>query len=95
MLNWLDDKWMQGEYLNFRDEGPVSPGSVTHKFSVTSRHTNVLLGYVKWYNQWRQYCFFSTDVVLDVKCLQDIKSFVELATNCHRDQQKTPMRSSI
>lgn len=95
MLNRIDDKWMQGEYLNFKDEGPISPGSVTHKFSVTSRQSGGLLGYVKWFNQWRKYCFFSVEGIFDAKCLNDIRGFLEMATDYHRDRQKTPMKAFL
>jgi hypothetical protein len=92
MLNVIDNKWAQGEYLSFKDEGPISPGSVTHKFSVTSRHSGALLGYVKWFNQWRKYCFFSVEAIFDAKCLEDIRTFLEIATDYHRAESKTPMQ---
>lgn len=84
MLKTCDHNWVQGEYLNFKDEGLVSPGSVTHKFSVTSRQNSSLLGYVKWFIQWRQYCFFPMNAVFDKKCLREVAEFCERATDEHR-----------
>lgn len=73
-----------GTYLSFKDEGPVSPGSVTHKFSIRSRQSGALLGYVKWFNQWRKYCFYPVDAIFDEKCLQDVTEFLSEATRSHR-----------
>jgi hypothetical protein len=93
MLSAIDDKWVQGEYLNFKDEGPVSPGRPTRRFSVTSRQGGALLGYVKWFNHWRKYCFYSVEAIFDAKCLGDIKEFLELATALYREIGATPARN--
>lgn len=85
MLKQLDERWYQGEYLNITDEGPVSPGSVTRKFALRSRQSGSLLGYVKWFVYWRQYCFFPSGfAVFDKTCLREIAEFCEHATNERR-----------
>ncbi len=76
--------WQTGVNLNFLDEGKVSVGSKTQRFSVHSRHTNVLLGYVKWYVQWRQYVFFPLNAIFDKKCLREIADFCERMTVAER-----------
>ena len=85
MLIALNQKYTQGQYLNYEDEGPVSPGSKTHKFSVSSRYSGALLGYVKWFVQWRQYCFFPLNgAIFDKSCMREIAEFSERATETHR-----------
>ena len=42
-----------------------------------SQSTNDLLGEVKWYGSWRQYCFFpEPTTVFNVGCLEDINDFI-------------------
>jgi hypothetical protein len=82
----IDSKWWRSEFLNFRDEGPINAGRKTHKYTVISRHTNGIVGHIKWYLQWRQYCFFPLNVVLDKKCLREIAEFSEQATEAQRDK---------
>lgn len=42
-----------------------------------------LLGMVKWYRPWRQYCFFpKSDTIFNFSCLEDINKFMrQLAKN--------------
>jgi len=84
MLTDIDKKWTHGECLNFCDEGPVSDGAITHKFSVISRLTGSTLGYVKWFIHWRQYCFFPLNAVFDKKFLREVAEFCERKTEEHR-----------
>lgn len=47
---------------------------------------NVCLGLVKWYAQWRKYCFFPYHGSLyDPSCLRDIADFCELQTRSHKE----------
>lgn len=80
-----EGKLLRGDYLSFRDDGRVSPGSKTKCFTVVSRHTGTILGHVKWYVPWRQYTFFPLNAVFDKKCLRELADYCELATNEHRD----------
>lgn len=88
MLRKIDEKWTQGDYLLFEDKGYVSPGSVTRKFAVISRHSKALLGYVKWYIQWRQYTFAPLNAIFDKKCLREVAEFLEMKTAEHRERRK-------
>lgn len=88
MLTNTEPKWIEGAYLNFKDEGLVTPGSKTRKFSVISRHSGALLGYVKWYVPWRQYVLFPINAVFDKKCLREVADFCERETNTHREKRK-------
>lgn len=84
MLKQTDNGWTQGEYINFSDEGRVNPTSKSHVFSVYSRGNNSLLGNIRWYSQWRRYCYFTIDCILDAKCLREIAEFCETKTEEHK-----------
>lgn len=50
--------------------------------------SGALLGTVKWYAGWRQYCFFpDSDCVFSGGCLLDISRFVHTKTQEHRRRQ--------
>jgi hypothetical protein len=50
----------------------------TNVYSVQSKFDGFELGQVKWYPNWRQYCFFpAAECVWSVDCLTDLKNFVE------------------
>ena len=87
MLNKVDEKWYQGDYITFEDAGFVSVGAATHKFLVANRTSGVVIGVVKWYNQWRKYCFFPVDAIFEQNCLRDIADFVELMTVEHKHKK--------
>lgn len=80
MLERIDNTWWQSKFLNIRDLGYIRVGAKTKHYSVTRRGNNALLGYIKWYSNWRQYCFFSLDCVFEQDCLRDIAQFVEEIT---------------
>lgn len=80
MLEQIDNMWVQGKYIFFHDEGLVSERAVTHVFSVADRMSKTRLGTVKWFMQWRKYCFFASDSVFDHNCLRDIADFCEMKT---------------
>ena len=79
-----DPRWWQSEFLNFYDTGVLSEGAKTHKYEVKSRLNGTLLGYVKWLNQWRRYCFYPIDAVFEETCLRDIAEFIEQRTMIHK-----------
>ena len=38
----------------------------------------LILGIIKWFPSWRQYCFFpEADCVFNIHCLNDIKEFIQ------------------
>ena len=44
------------------------------------------LGQVKWYGPWRRYCFFPEPATLfDTSCLDEIRSWLEMATKHHKE----------
>lgn len=62
-------------YLVFRKEGE-SPSGKTEIHSVNSRSSGAILGVIKWYGAWRQYCFFpANDTIFNRGCMEDIISY--------------------
>ena len=50
----------------------------TKHFEVTSLSTDLILGIIKWYSQWRKYAFFPhEDTLFDNKCLKVIQDKLE------------------
>lgn len=66
---------MDTKYLRFvlREMGEKT--SIT---AVESKSRGSLLGIIKWYGPWRQYCFYPCfDTVFNNTCLNDISRFME------------------
>ena len=50
------------------------------------------LGYIEWFNKWRQYCFnCESQIILAVSCLNDIIDFIK-QLNEERKNAKTKER---
>lgn len=50
----------------------------TARFAVRNIKSQSIVGYVKWYNGWRQYCFFpEPDCIFSSECLNDIINFIQ------------------
>lgn len=51
---------------------------------VTTKQDNVL-GYVRWYAQWRKYCFLPTaHSIFEEVCLREIAEFITARTREHK-----------
>lgn len=83
-----DERLVHGEHMNFYDEGRVSNGAKTHKFSVTSSYNQSLLGYVKYFAHWRQYTFFPLNCIMNKDCLREVADFCVELTTAHREKRK-------
>ena len=45
----------------------------TRLYHVLNKKSNMLLGIIKWYGPWRQYCFFPEESILfNIDCLETI-----------------------
>ena len=52
------------------------PGK-TSIYNVVSKNKQSILGEIKWFGRWRQYCFYpSPNCVFNYGCLQDIQDFI-------------------
>jgi len=65
----------ESKFLSLK-EVPIK--TKTKVFMVFNKTSNDLLGYVKWYAPWRQYCFLvKGDLVFNSECLTDITTFIK------------------
>lgn len=50
----------------------------TRDYLLVNNNSSAVLGCIKWYGAWRQYCFFPQgNTVWSMSCLEDIKSFIK------------------
>lgn len=93
-LERIDTKRWHTSHLAFTDDGPVSVGAKTRQFSVNSRSNRSLIGYVKWWGNWRKYVFFPLNSTLfDDKCMRQIAQFCEEATTAHKSRLPNKQRA--
>jgi hypothetical protein len=79
------DLWKSSN-LTFRDDGPVKPGAKTRVFSIFNSSNKSLLGYIKWFPNWRKYCFYPLNSLFDDKCLDQVSTFMKEATAAHKSR---------
>lgn len=89
-----DAKLVEGEHLDFEDKGKVSKGSKTHKYAVTNKTTNALVGYVKLRAQWRWFVFEPFNCTLTEGCLREAADFCRELNKAHREKRQ-PFPSSV
>ncbi len=66
---------LEYEYIEF---GEIPSEGKTKKFICTNKKSDDILGKVRWYPSWRQYCFFPAEnIVFSKGCLNDITDFLE------------------
>lgn len=73
---------VDSEYLVFT---PALTSGKTGVWNVLSLRHDALLGQIKWYGAWRQYCFFpAADTIFNPGCMDDIKAFIgeQMAARC-------------
>ena len=92
MIKRIDLDLWKGSWLTFKDDGPVSQGAKTRLFSVFSTSNRSLLGYIKWYVNWRKYCFFPLNSLFDDNCLREIADFCKEATTVHKSRLPNKQR---
>jgi hypothetical protein len=50
----------------------------TYTIGVYKKDTGGLLGVIKWYNYWRQYCFFPEgNTIFSKSCLEEINVYID------------------
>lgn len=60
------------------EQVPTPTDRKTMIWEVTSRSSSAVLGEIKWFGRWRQYCFWPfSNTVFNVGCLEDIQHFIE------------------
>ena len=49
----------------------------TNIYCVKTKKDDILLGFIKWYGAWRQYCFFPLNsTIFSSGCMKDINDFI-------------------
>jgi len=52
----------------------------TKRFQIRNRKSGKVIGEIKWYSHWRQYCFFPLGgTVFSAGCMKDIQGFISRA----------------
>ena len=54
------------------------PGRKCATYTIRNRRDASIIGFVRWYPSWRQYCFFPTyDTAWSAGCLADVQGFLK------------------
>ncbi len=65
---------MESKYLEFFKAGFTGK---TEVYDVLSKPSGFILGHIRWYPAWRQYCFYpSPNCVFNVGCMGDLIAFI-------------------
>jgi hypothetical protein len=75
---------MDSRYLNFKEVGRTPSGRTA--IIEVSNKSGSILGEVKWFGNWRKYCFNTVHgITLDEHCLGDIANYIVEKTRLHKD----------
>lgn len=67
---------VESEYMIFAAK-PSRTGK-TRIVSVCSKRTGILLGEIRWFGRWRQYCFYPEGgTIFNRSCMRDILAYIE------------------
>lgn len=78
---------METDYLKFID-GP-SESRKTVVSLVVSKSQGIVLGQIRWFGRWRQYCFYpNSDTIWNKGCLDAINAKIEQLQQFWKDDQK-------
>ena len=73
------------EWLEFRETLQL-PNRKTKRFNVWSKCSESVIGSIKWYPQWRHYCFFPEEyTVYSDRCLIEISKFIAKLNTNHKN----------
>ncbi len=65
----------ESKYIEFYE---LADSGKTKIWDILSKRHGDILGKIKWYGAWRQYCFFpSPAVVFNKTCMEDIIDFIQ------------------
>jgi hypothetical protein len=69
---------MQTDYQYLVFVEVENPGGKTQIYECRNKRSQTVLGIVKWYSTWRQYCYFPmVQAVYSAGCLNDIAGFIK------------------
>jgi len=65
---------VESKYIEFNKIGSTGKTDI---WDILSKSSGFILGKIKWYGAWRQYCFFpSPNCVFNNSCMDDIKKMI-------------------
>ena len=75
------------KYIHFSDMSFLYSKKKTKTFNCRNSNTYDLLGEVKWFGRWRQYCFFPNhETIFNSICLNDISNFLQQLNKGHKEK---------
>lgn len=76
-------------YINFK---LIEKKPKTYVYAIISNSNNSILGYIKWFNSWRQYTFFPNNkTIYSDGCLNEIINFMNKVNYYHRLKMGDPL----
>ncbi len=74
-------------YVDFIYMGKSNSG-LTKIWNIESIYGGKYLGTIKWYSNWRKYCFYpSFETIFEQSCLRLISDFIEDQTKIHKENK--------
>ena len=65
---------IESRYMEFDKVGETGK---TEIWNILSKPSGLVLGEIKWYGAWRQYCFWpSSRCVFNIDCMDDVKKMI-------------------
>jgi len=77
---------VKSKYMEFDKIGDTGK---TEIWDIRSKSSGFVLGKIKWYGPWRQYCFYpSPNSVFNNDCMTDIQKLIKNLQEDHRKAQR-------
>ena len=76
---------IETKYMNFVLIGDTGK---TQIWDIHSKSSGAILGRIKWYGPWRQYCLFpSPECVFNISCMNEISGMLEKLNSLQRKRR--------
>lgn len=86
-MNIQGIEFKESKYMYMK--GNRNEGRKTIQFNIFQKGTDYSLGIIKWFPNWRSYCYFPTgNTVFDSGCLEMILSWVNTANEFYKESRK-------
>ena len=77
------------KYIYFENKSSIYRKRKTQIWWCRNNRSRSVLGIVKWYSQWRQYCFFpDPHTVFNTICCEDIINFIKQLNSEHKSKNR-------
>ena len=65
------------------------PNHKTPTLEIISKNSNTVIGYIKWFSNWRKFCLFPVqDTIWDNKCLTEIEALIDIFTKSYKQYKE-------